>query len=279
MSKNIKLSLLSLSGTALVILALIFASIFTDLNGLRSNQDFLRVEAIDTYMDLQNVKNEYHVQISNISSELDEAQNAIDILEGRIDLLDSAVNLAPKRQAKIDLAVVAIKESLPSRDNPHKGCRAKPTQGETRRIAEAVIKFSEKHGVPSSLVLAIIRQESIFCNAAISHRGARGYMQLMPDTAVEIANDVGAPLKPWRSRDNIHMGTVYIGTLLTQFDGDVDLAIRAYNGGPGHVQRVLDGRTRERTCEDGRITRYYCETDKYAEFVHKYMERYKKLGL
>jgi len=206
-------------------------------------------------------------------------QETLDILDGRAEILENSVHKKDHIEAQVDMTVSAIKQTLPLEDNPHKGCRAKPTQGEIRRIAHTIVTYSNKHKISPALVLAIMRQESIFCNTAVSHAGAQGYMQIMPDTAVEIAADIGMSLKIWRERDNIHMGIIYIGTLLAMFNGDVNLAIRAYNSGPHHVNWVQAGRSDEVICNDGMVTKYYCETEKYARLVLKYKEQYQKLGL
>ncbi len=88
------------------------------------------------------------------------------------------------------------------------------------------------HDVDSDLIRAIIMVESQFNPSAKSKRGARGLMQLMPDTAEEY--DVVDPNNP---HENVLAGTRYIKTLLDRFDGDLKLALAAYNAGPQAVIR------------------------------------------
>jgi soluble lytic murein transglycosylase-like protein len=88
------------------------------------------------------------------------------------------------------------------------------------------------HDVDSDLIRAIIMVESQFNPSAKSKRGARGLMQLMPDTAEEY--DVVDPNNP---HENVLAGTRYIKTLLDRFDGDMKLALAAYNAGPQAVIR------------------------------------------
>lgn len=207
-----------------------------------------------------------------------------EILEARADILETATDVGEQRQTKIDIAMAAIIATLPRMGNPLKECRFKPTSGEIRRIAGYVVKFADDYAVKPSTVMGILRQESVFCNSAISPVGARGYMQMMPKTAIEVAVDLGLPLKIRRGKDNIHMGTAYISTLLTAFNGDTNLAVRAYNGGPDHVKRVLAGRTEAKDCKDKEgnflfTTNYYCETEGYARKVLEFKDEYIKLGL
>jgi len=88
------------------------------------------------------------------------------------------------------------------------------------------------HDVDSDLIRAIIMVESQFNPSAKSKRGARGLMQLMPVTAEGL--DVVDLLNP---QENVHAGARYIKTLLDRFDGDVTLALAAYNAGPQSVIR------------------------------------------
>jgi hypothetical protein len=88
------------------------------------------------------------------------------------------------------------------------------------------------HQVSSDLVKAVIAAESEFDQWAVSSKGARGLMQLMPDTArrLGVADSFDA-------RQNIFAGTQYLRQMLDQFGGDVDLALAAYNAGPNAVLR------------------------------------------
>jgi len=91
---------------------------------------------------------------------------------------------------------------------------------------------ANKYGVDSALIKAIIRAESNFNHRAISPKGAQGLMQLMPDTAYKM--DVIDPFNPV---DNIEGGVRYIRYLLDLFNGDLSLALAAYNAGIKEVRR------------------------------------------
>ncbi len=95
-----------------------------------------------------------------------------------------------------------------------------------------IIIASEKNKLDPDLVKAVIRQESNFNRFDISHKGARGLMQLMPRTAQLLG--VEDIYDPW---DNIHGGTRFLREMLETFQGDLPLALAAYNAGPIAVKR------------------------------------------
>ena len=94
-------------------------------------------------------------------------------------------------------------------------------------------EMAERYQVPATLVAAVIRAESNFNPRAISPKGARGLMQLMPATAARLGvRDVFDP------RENVQGGVRYLRDLITQYAGDVRLAVAAYNAGPEPVTRL-----------------------------------------
>ncbi|HUF78608.1 MAG TPA: lytic transglycosylase domain-containing protein [Thermoanaerobaculia bacterium] len=91
---------------------------------------------------------------------------------------------------------------------------------------------AERHGVDSLLVAAVVEAESGFRSEATSPKGALGLMQVMPATGelygvVDLMDPVG----------NLEVGTRYVRDLLEIYDGDLELALAAYNAGPGNVKR------------------------------------------
>jgi len=96
---------------------------------------------------------------------------------------------------------------------------------------DIITRASRQFGVKSSLIKAVIKAESDFDHQAVSHKGAQGLMQLMPDTANEI--NVKDPFDP---EENIFGGTWYLSQLLKRFNNDNKLALAAYNAGPERVE-------------------------------------------
>jgi len=99
-------------------------------------------------------------------------------------------------------------------------------------VDDLIKRNGTQFGVDPYLVFLVIEQESRFHSRAVSPKGARGLMQLMPGTARRFG--VSRPFDP---EDNIRGGTQYLKELLTMFNGRVDLALASYNAGEG---RVLD---------------------------------------
>ncbi|ANK79502.1 MAG: hypothetical protein TEF_00880 [Rhizobiales bacterium NRL2] len=98
--------------------------------------------------------------------------------------------------------------------------------------------------VDPALAHAIARQESTFNVEAVSPVGARGLMQLMPDTAREKAGDIALAYTPARlTRDaayNVALGSSYLRELIDRFDGYLPMAIAAYNAGPSRVNQWIE---------------------------------------
>ncbi|MBK9968261.1 MAG: lytic transglycosylase domain-containing protein [Holophagales bacterium] len=97
---------------------------------------------------------------------------------------------------------------------------------------EAIRRHAEHNRVDPRLVKSVMLVESNFNPRALSPKGARGLMQLMPGTAKRYGIQ-----NSWDPHENIRGGTAYLSDLLGMFDGDVVRTLAAYNAGEGAVQR------------------------------------------
>jgi soluble lytic murein transglycosylase len=116
------------------------------------------------------------------------------------------------------------------------------TREELERIYDvqsSVREASRANRIPVDLINGIIWVESKFNARARGRKGPRGLMQIMPRTGRWLARELGRAYRPYDHRFNIHAGTYYFARMLKRFQGNVALALAAYNAGPGTVEEWL----------------------------------------
>lgn len=118
--------------------------------------------------------------------------------------------------------------------------------------------------IPVNLLKAIGKAESGFDASAVSPAGAQGVMQLMPATAEALGVK-----DPFDARSNIMGGAKYISDLLRRYDGDIDLALAAYNAGSGNVAKYGGVPPFKETRNYIKRIREYMGTDLTAESIIK----------
>ncbi|SHH94181.1 lytic transglycosylase domain-containing protein [Clostridium grantii] len=145
---------------------------------------------------------------------------------------------------------------------------------------EWVVEYSEQYEIDPYFVFAIIKAESNFNYNAESPKGARGLMQIMPDTAQWAASLMGtedySDDKLFQPDFNIKLGCWYLNNLKKEFGDNNKLILAAYNGGRGNVNKWLDN---EEYSLDGEELHNipFGETDKYIKRVEVNYNVYKFL--
>ncbi len=127
-------------------------------------------------------------------------------------------------------------EFLGFRGRPPASSSCNVTQSEldqrAARIRTPLERLAARHDVDQHLIHAMVRVESCFDPQAVSRVGAQGLMQLMPATASSLGVE-----QPFDILQNLRGGIEYFGHLKRRYDGDLRLALAAYNAGPSAVER------------------------------------------
>ena len=142
------------------------------------------------------------------------------------------VNAEPPRSAKQTATKPRTTIYLPA-ESSFTG-HSRPAMSIDRDGVEKLVReTADRHNMDPALVRAVIETESNWNPVAVSNRGAAGLMQLIPTTAQRFgANDVFNP------KQNVDAGVHYLKTLLERYNGNLDLALAAYNAGEGAVDRA-----------------------------------------
>ncbi len=160
------------------------------------------------------------------------------------------------RSAALPIVTVALAAMLTAASTAGRAA-AEPSRQAVKAI---VIEEAVKLGVPISLALAVAHVESGFRARAESSKGARGVMQIMPDTAaLEYAID---PDALWQPRINVRLGLHFLNRLLKRYNGRVELALSFYNGGSA--------------VGDGRRAKVIPATKAYVQKVRRMQRQYRR---
>ena len=130
------------------------------------------------------------------------------------------------------LSNVSMAQALQNLEPENDATSVNATYANKSQLINMINQVAQKHGVDEKLVQALIKQESGFNPNAKSKVGAIGLMQLMPSTAKAMGVK-----NPYNATQNVEGGVKYLKSMLNKYNGNIILALAAYNAGPGAVDK------------------------------------------
>lgn len=106
-----------------------------------------------------------------------------------------------------------------------------------KKYSYEISKYAKEYDIDENLIYAVIKAESNFEETAVSRKNAKGLMQLMYDTALDVANTIGLEINEETILEpdiNINIGTKYLSILINKYH-NIEVALAAYNAGSGNV--------------------------------------------
>lgn len=191
----------------------------------------MNVDQLKVMLELQALQNFNHPNSKSgnglfqemLSGILNDQSNALGATATRLEeLFDSAQTAVNS----FDLAKQSIGQMLPPIQ------LTKAAAKSTADFDGIVDKAAAMFNIPAKLIKSVIQKESNFNPNAVSHAGASGLMQLMPSTARGLGvKNIFDPA------ENIFAGSKYLRQMLDKYDNNIELALAAYNAGPGNVDK------------------------------------------
>ena len=143
------------------------------------------------------------------------------------------------------------------------------------KYKDIILAYSKEYNVKAELIASVINVESGYDKYALSNKGAKGLMQLIPSTAYWLANKLGIQIKEedlFNEEINIKLGSYYLSYLINKFD-DKSSAIASYNAGPSVVNKWLCNKNYSK---DGIVLNEipYRETRDYLKKIDRNLKYY-----
>lgn len=193
----------------------------------------LKIQDFRTLMDLQAIQQFSTGNITNTPSSRSMFQEMLtglmssDALENTSQSLGSLLSTVENEAQSI-----LQSNALPSINPSTTAVTTKQTSETVTNFDDIINEAATLYNLPEKLIKSVIKQESNFNPSATSYAGAAGLMQLMPATARSLGvDDVTDP------KQNIMGGSKYLSQMLSRYNGDIEIALAAYNAGPGNVDK------------------------------------------
>lgn len=143
------------------------------------------------------------------------------------------------------------------------------------KFENIIYKYSNMYELDAFLVMALISAESRFDEKAVSHKNAKGLMQLRDETADWCIREFGIDESLDANSLNINIGCSYLKYLIDKYKGNTDTALAAYNAGEGNVSKWLTEQSGENSVVLCSIP--FAETEKYVKKINQRVKIYRFL--
>ncbi|MFS0888928.1 lytic transglycosylase domain-containing protein [Peribacillus frigoritolerans] len=196
----------------------------------------LKIQDFKAFMELQAIQQFTNGNIKNTNSSRSVFQDMLsalvsgDALEGTSQTLGSLLSNVETEAKKSFLHPIGLTSM---NINPISAAHANnQSSGNATNYDHIISRAASLYNLPEKLIKSIIKQESNFNPEATSYAGATGLMQLMPATAKSLGVDDATD-----PEQNIMGGSKYLSQMMARYDGDIQVALAAYNAGPGNVDK------------------------------------------
>lgn len=196
----------------------------------------MKIQDFKTFMELQANQQFTNGNIKNTNSSRSVFQDMLsalvsgDALEGASQTLGSLLSNVETEAKKSFLQPIGLTSM---NINPISAAHANnQSSGNATNYDHIISQAASLYNLPEKLIKSVIKQESNFNPEATSYAGATGLMQLMPATAKSLGVDDATD-----PEQNIMGGSKYLSQMMARYDGDIQVALAAYNAGPGNVDK------------------------------------------